>query len=213
MKKLTLFLVDDHQLFREGLKFLLSAIPAVGEVYEASNGGEFLKALETVIPDVVFMDIEMPVIDGIKATTEAIRRYPGLNVVALTMYSDEGYYSRMINAGAKGFLLKNSGFDEVLQAIEEVSQGKSYFSKEIMMQIVKNLNKRHAPPEAAILTERESEILYNICTGLSNQEIADKLCLSKRTVDKHRENLLLKTGANNTAGLVIYAIRHGIFEL
>jgi len=208
----TLYLVDDHTLFREGLAFLLSNCDFVSEVYEADNGRVFLDSFEQVNPDIVIIDIEMPVMDGIAATKKALEINPNLNIIALSMYAHETYYSEMIDAGAKGFLLKNSAFDDVQRAILEVREGNSYFSPEILEGIVKKLNKKVQKKESD-LTEREIEILYNICKGFSNSEIGDMLSISKRTVDKHRENLLLKTESKNTAGLVIFAIKNGYFEV
>ena len=129
------------------------------------------------------------------------------------MYGDENFYSEMIDAGAKGFLLKNSKFEDVQKAIVDVNEGKNYFSPEILEAIIKNLSKKKPEKRNADLTEREIEVLYSICKGLSNQEIADFLCISKRTVDKHRENILLKTQSKNTAGLVVFAIKNEIFEV
>lgn len=213
MNKLTIILVDDHQLFREGLKLLLQVNPKVGEIHQASNGAEFLKILQNITPDVVLMDIAMPEMDGIEATRLALQDFPDLKVIALSMFGDEGYYMKMIEAGAKGFILKNSDIDIVETAIENVVAGQNYFSSEVMANLVLNLNKKNAEEDKDELTERESEILYHICKGLSNQEIADTLFLSKRTVDKHRENILSKTNARNTAGLVMYAIKHGVIQV
>ena len=212
-EKICIYLVDDHNLFREGLRLLLSRVPSIGKIHEASNGQEFIDNLETVNPDIVLIDIEMPVLNGIKATEKALEIKPALKIIALSMYADESYYTRMIEAGAKGFLLKNSSFEQVQQAITDVNEGKSFFSSEIMEGLIKNINRKKIVKQGTDLTDREVEILYHICKGLSNQEIAGQLFLSKRTVDKHRENLLLKTGSKNTASLVIYAIKNGVIEI
>ncbi|MCF8297335.1 MAG: response regulator transcription factor [Saprospiraceae bacterium] len=213
MKKIKIFLVDDHTLFREGLKFLLSNFELVSEIYEAKNGKELIENLLIVEPDIILMDIEMPEMNGIEATIETLKIYPDSKIIALSMYANENFYTEMIDAGAKGFLLKNSKFEDVQKAIVDVYEGKNYFSPEILDAIIKNLNKKKDKKKNIDLTEREIEILYNICKGLSNQEIADYLYISKRTVDKHRENILLKTQSKNTAGLVIYAIKNQIFEV
>ena len=211
--KIKIFLVDDHNLFREGLKFLLSNNDLISEIHEAENGKDLLRNVLNVKPDIILMDIEMPVMNGIEATRETLKIYPETKVIALSMYANENFYSEMINAGAKGFLLKNSKFEDVQKAIADVNDGKNYFSPEILEAIIKNLNKKKHKKTNTELTEREIEVLYNICKGLSNQEIADFLYISKRTVDKHRENILLKTQSKNTAGLVIYAIKNEIFEV
>jgi NarL family two-component system response regulator LiaR len=208
-----IFIVDDHQLFREGLKFLLSDWDFVDEVDEAENGKDFLEKLENVTPDIVLMDIEMPGINGIDATRECLKICPDAKTIALSMYGNENYYTGMIDAGAKGFLLKNSKFDDVQRAITEVVNGNNYFSPEILNGIIRNLNRKQNKPKNSDLTVREIEVLYNICKGMSNQEIAENLHLSKRTVDKHRENILLKTQSGNTAQMVVYAIKNKIFEI
>ncbi|MBP5370478.1 MAG: response regulator transcription factor [Bacteroidales bacterium] len=213
MEKLSIHLVDDHSLFREGLKFLLSNCDFISEIEESENGKIFLEKLNSKIPDVVLMDIEMPEIDGITASKIALEKYPNLKIIALSMYAEEEYYSKMIDVGVRGFLLKNSQFEDVQKAILDVSEGNNFFSQEILDRIIANMYKKKTEKPILDLTEREIEVLYNICKGLSNQEIADLLFISKRTVDKHRENLLLKTEAKNTAGLVVYAIKNGIFEV
>jgi DNA-binding NarL/FixJ family response regulator len=213
MSKLNVFIVDDHKLFREGLKLLLQGLERVGEIMEASCGQEFLNAIEKSVPNIVFMDIEMPEMDGIVTTQKALGIYPDLKIIALSMYGEEAYYSKMIEAGVQGFLLKDSDIQEVESAIEFVADGKSYFSQEILFKILQKSSEKKSVSKSSELTEREKEVLYLICKGLSNQEIADKLLLSKRTIDKHRENLLLKTDSNNTASLVIYAIKNGIIEI
>jgi len=211
-EKLKIFLVDDHTLFREGLRFLLSNSKLVSDIYEANNGKELLANVLNVKPDIILMDIEMLEMNGIEATQEVLKLYPETKIIALSMYANENYYTEMIDAGAKGFLLKNSKFEDVQNAIDDVYNGKNYFSPEILHAIIKNLNKK-TKKQNIDLTEREIEVLYNICKGFSNQEIADILYISKRTVDKHRENILLKTQSKNTAGLVIYAIKNNIFEV
>jgi NarL family two-component system response regulator LiaR len=201
-EKISVYVVDDHNLFREGLRLLLSKLTFVGSIHEASDGQEFIDNLLQTNPDIVLIDIEMPVLNGIKATQKALEMLPDLKIIALSMYADESYYTQMIEAGAKGFLLKNSNFGQVQRAICDVYEGNSFFSQEIMDGLIRNINRKKIIRHGTNLTDREVEILFYICKGLSNQEIADQLILSKRTVDKHRENLLLKTGSKNTASLV-----------
>ena len=212
-ENLHVHIVDDHSLFREGLHFLLSKCDFISEIEESENGKVFLEKIQTNVPDVVLMDIEMPEIDGVEASRRAIEKYPDLKIITLSMYSEEEYYTKMIDVGVRGFLLKNSQFEDVQKAILEVSEGNNYFSPEILDRIISNMYTKKTQKPALDLTEREIEVLYNICKALSNQEIADLLFISKRTVDKHRENLLLKTEAKNTAGLVVFAIKNGIFEI
>lgn len=213
MKKLNIYLVDDHALFREGLRFLLSDIGSVGTIYEAENGEQFIRMLPDNPADLVLLDIEMPEMGGIEAAQKALAIQPDLKLIALSMYSDENYYASMIDAGAQGFLLKNSSFDEVKRAITEVASGKTYFSAEILQSILQSMKSRKDESKDNELTEREAEILCQICNGLSNNEIGELLSISKRTVDKHRENLLQKTQSRNTASLVIYAIKHGYYNV
>ncbi len=214
MTGLNVFIVDDHTLFREGLKFLLSNSCYVSHISEATNGDEFICNIHSDPPDIVLMDIEMPVKNGIDATKEALKIIPSLKIIALSMYAEESFYRDMIDAGAKGFLLKNSRFNEVEQAIKDVYEGRNYFSPEILNLIIKNLNRSNTLiKKNTELSKREQEVLFHICKGMSNQEIADALCISKRTVDKHRENILLKSQSKNTAELVVYAIKNQYFEL
>lgn len=212
-KELVVYLVDDHTLFREGIKFLLSNWDMIKEIHEAEDGALFLKELAVHQPDIVLMDINMPVMNGIETTKKAIERFPDLKIIALSMYGEEAYYTDMIDAGAKGFLQKDSKFEHVKQAILDVNEGKSYFSPEIFEAIIKNINKKKDPEKPHLLSTREVEVLFNICKGLSNIEIAERLFISKRTVDKHRENILQKTASRNTAEMVVFAIKNGYFEI
>ncbi|MDF1573326.1 MAG: response regulator transcription factor [Bacteroidales bacterium] len=213
MKKgIKVCIVDDHALFREGLKYLLDASELVSAVFEAKDGREFLENVEGFDPDIVLMDIDMPEMNGIEATKLALNRMPLLKILALSMYSDENFYAEMIEAGAKGFLIKNSGFDEVQMAITEIFAGRHYFSPEILTSIVEGLHRTNEFHDNE-LSEREKEVLVLICQGLSNHEIGEKLFISKRTVDKHRENILFKTESKNTAELVVFAIRNRYFVI
>jgi DNA-binding NarL/FixJ family response regulator len=214
MEKISISIVDDHSLFRNGLKLLLSAFPEIEVVSECSNGREFILSLEKIKPEVVLMDIEMPVMNGIDATKEAVGKYPDLNIITLSMFGEEEYYYKMIDAGVKGFILKNSNIDEVVKAIRTIRNGGTYFSQEILYNVVKNIREVSRTDQFQLqLSTRELEILDLICKGLSNQEIGDELNISKRTVDKHRANILSKTDTKNTASLVMFAIEHKLIEL
>ncbi len=215
MKKINIFLVDDHALFREGLRFLLQKIDFVDQILEAENGLEFLEQVIEVKDCIVLMDIEMPVMNGVEATKKALERDPDLKIIALSMYSEESYLSSMIEAGASGFLLKNSSFNEVKNALTDVMEGKNYYSPHIIQSILEIMTNKinNSGKDRDDITQREKDILYYICKGFSNAEIADKLSISKRTVDKHRENLLQKTQSRNTANLVTYAIKHHYFDI
>ncbi len=211
-------LVDDHSLFRRGLKMLLTSHADFEVVAEASSGEEFLGLLDTARPDVVFMDYSMGGISGAEATERALERMPELKVISLTMFGDNAYYSRMATSGAKGFLLKDSEFDEVVEAVRTVCDGGTYFSALLLESLSHSLHSvegsvMESIDERDMLSEREVEILVGICQGLSTQEIADKHFISKRTVDKHRANILEKSGCKNTASLVVYAIKNGLVEV
>jgi len=209
-----ILLVDDHTLFRNGLKMLLDTLPGYEVTGEASNGRDFLGLIAKHDYDIVFLDIEMPEINGIDAARKAIEQKPELKIITLSMYGDEEYYDQMVNAGAKGFLLKNTNLQEVKSAIDAVMAGGNYFSQELMQNLLRNYKAIHEAKEAdAELSEREVEILLLICSGLSNQKIGDQLFISKRTVEKHRANILCKTNCKNTAGLVIYAIRNQLINM
>ena len=214
MEKLSILIVDDHKLFREGLKLLLLNLDEIVEVREASDGEMFLNMIKNYWPDLVLMDIEMPKINGIEATTRALELYPDMKIMALSMYGDEEYFQKMIDAGVCGFLLKNSEFSEVKKAIITASQGNNYFTEEILYKLVNRFKTKSPQPDPAVtLSDRELEVLLLICKGLSNQEIAEKLFISKRTVDHHRASLLTKTDTRNAASLVIYAIKHKMIEV
>lgn len=222
----TILLADDHALFRNGLKLLLNSHPDYCVVGEAGTGTEMLARLEELeqLPDVVLLDISMPEMNGIEAAGAALSRYPDLRIITLSMYGEEDYYFKMVSQGVKGFLLKNSEITEVYAALEAVLEGGSYFSQELLFNLVSNLRSSSGSgePQAAETTEtsdetllsaREKEILLLICKGLTNYEIADRLFISKRTVDKHRANILEKTNCKNTANLVVYAIKNGWVEI
>ena len=213
-------LVDDHSLFRKGLKVLLSSRKDFSIVAEVGSGEEFLEVLMQAQPDVVFMDYAMPQMNGAETTRRALEMLPDLKIITLSMFGDNAYYSDMMSSGAKGFLLKDSEFAEVVEAVETVFEGGTYFSASLLESLSHSLRSTGATAsvaddiaEADRLSEREIEVLLAICQGLSTQEIADKLFISKRTVDKHRANILEKSGCKNTASLVVYAIRNEFVEI
>ncbi len=212
-KSIQVVLADDHQLFRNGLRILLNAFDEFSVVGEASNGEEVVKIVANCGCDVVLMDIDMPLLDGIEATRKCIEVNPDIKVIALSMYGEEEYYYRMVEAGAKGFILKDSDISEVKEAIITVNGGGNYFSQELLYNVIQKIKTRETESKIANLSKREKEILLKICEGLSNQEIADTLFISKRTVDKHRANLLSKTNSKNTASLILHAIKNKIIEI
>lgn len=214
MSEIKVILADDHNLFRNGLKLLLSGHDRIRVVAEASDGEQLLELLHITPADVVLIDIEMPVMNGIEATRAIVELFPAIKLISLSMYGEEEYYYRMIEAGVKGFILKSSEITEVIKAIEMVAEGNTYFSSDVLYNVVKNIkNVSHLPKNLLTLSSRECEVLEQICKGLSNQEIADVLFISKRTVEKHRASLLSKTNTKNTAQLVMHAIENKLLDL
>jgi DNA-binding NarL/FixJ family response regulator len=218
-KKIKIFIVDDHDLFREGVNLLISGSNIAEIVAEAVNGEEFLEKIGSVEPDIVLMDIAMPVMDGIEATRLAHEKYPELKIIALTMFGDEKYYYQMLQSGVKGFILKSSGIGELLKGITDVYNNKSYFSNELLANLIEGF-KAQLNKEAKItannsqhLSAREVEVLKLIAIGSSNEEISQKLHVSTTTIRTHRARILSKTGCNNTASLVFYAIKNKFVAL
>ncbi|MEI6565662.1 MAG: response regulator transcription factor [Verrucomicrobiota bacterium] len=214
-KKPDVFIVDDHSIIRQGLKHILAVECIATVIGEASNGEEFIELLSHLKPDLVLMDIDMPHMNGIEATQKALQLMPDLKIIIFTMFGCEDYYYKMIDLGVKGFILKSDGITELEKAIRDVMAGESYFSNELLLNIIKNLGakKSNKQIEKIDLTSREREVLQNICLGLTNMEMAQKLFISPKTVKCHRSNLLAKTNCNNTPGLILFAIKNKIVEL
>lgn len=213
----TIMLVDDHLLFREGLKSLIKNEKIGIIIGEASNGREFLSLLEKEKPDLVLMDIDMPLMNGAEATSRAIEQYPDLNILVLSMHGDEGHYYNMINAGVKGFLLKTADVEELEKAINLVFQGENYFSNKLLCNIISEFGNKNKLQKAQVngehFTPRELEVMKLICSGLTNEEIAEKMFLSPKTIKGHRINLLRKTKCKNTPSMIVYIIKNKIIVL
>lgn len=209
-EKLKIIVVDDHEFFRKGLVLVLNKMKFVEVVAEATNGQEFIDLLDTQAADIVLMDINMPNMDGTEATRQALAKLPNLKIVALSSHEDEAYLETMIEAGVKGFLLKNIDKDILNRALLAISQDKPFFSEEFMPYFTKKYFNVKAPAanHDNQLSKRELEVLQLIASGFSNQEIADKLFISLRTVTNHRASLYQKTNVNNTAALLALAIRN-----
>lgn len=218
MNKFSILIVDDHKLFRRGLHLILQEIAEITECKEAENGEVFFEILKTFTPDIVFMDIQMPKKDGIETTFEALKMYPDLRIIAISMFSNEEFYFKMVDAGVKGFIQKNADYEELIIAIDNVLNGKTYFSNEILRNIISNFRDKQSTHEKLSdikinFTEREKEVILYLCKGLSNNEIADKLYISNRTVDKYRASLLAKTESKNSIQFVIFAIKHNLINI
>ncbi|MCK3684534.1 response regulator transcription factor [Maribellus sp. YY47] len=217
MKKTTIIIVDDHKIFRVGLMMLLSNFDFVSVMGEASNGEEFLELIDKEAPDIVLMDINMPKMNGIEATKQALKKYPDLKIIALTSFADDEYIEQMLSAGVEGYMLKRSDIEDFEKAIKKVAAGGSFFSAEIIKVISRNLNKdkerKTGEQILARFTSREKEILNLICNGLNNEQIAELIHLSPKTVEKHKSNLFQKTETFNTVNLVIYAFKNQLISL
>lgn len=202
--------VDDHEFFRKGLVLVLAKMKFVEVVGEATNGQELLDMLDAQPVDMVLMDINMPNMNGVEATQKALAKYPGLKIIALSSHEDEDSLETMIEAGVKGFLIKNIDKEVLSRALQAVAQDKPFFSEEFMPYFAKKyLNVKTQPtPQDNQLTKRELEVLQLIASGCTNQEIADKLFISLRTVTNHRASLYQKTNVNNTAALLALAIKN-----
>ncbi|HBS88962.1 MAG: hypothetical protein A2W91_05915 [Bacteroidetes bacterium GWF2_38_335] len=207
--------VEDHEIFRKGVITLLEDIKDIQVIGQAENGEAFIKLIERIKPDVVFMDVRMPVMDGIAATKKGLQIVPSMKVIALSMHSEEEYLEQMLEAGAMGFLLKNVSMTDIEKAIHTVLSGNRFFSEELMNILASKFIKKPetTTSESIVFSGREHDILKLICEGYTNVEIGEKLFISNRTVDGHRAKMLSKIGAVNTVGLVIYAIKNKLVSI
>jgi DNA-binding NarL/FixJ family response regulator len=215
-----IILADDHAILRDGIRALLSAEPDLEVVGEANNGAEVLAMLETTPADVVLMDVQMPVLDGFATMPELRERFPDVRVLVLTMLDHENYVARMLEAGALGYVLKNAAISEITHAIRTVAAGSPFLCTEIGLNMLFKAvaqSSSHVADEGsgsagADLTARELEVLKLIAEGLTNAEISDKLFTSKRTIETHRQNIIAKTQAKNTAALIKLAVSRGLIS-
>ena len=212
------FIVDDHTLIRDGLRALLDADPLFRVVGEAGNGQALLDQLPAVAADVVLLDLNMPVLDGLATTLRLRAEYPDLRILLLSMMTHERTIGEALAAGAHGYVLKNADKYEVVAALRGVAAGKRFLCSEIGLGLLEKLlqqeSREESPrtPPGAALTHREREILQLVASGLTNQQMADQLHTSKRTVESHRQNMLEKTGVPNTPALVKYAMEHRLLQ-
>ena len=204
-----LIIVDDHRLFRSGLKYLIEATGKYQVIAEASNGFELMDLLEKFRPDMVIMDINMPKMNGIEATRIALSKYPSLKILILSMYGETEYYNALLDYGIKGFILKDTDNEEFFLAVNKVLSDETYFAQELLLTIIRE-NSVNPPLK---LSRREKEILGHISHGLSNLEISNVLNISQRTVERHRTHLLEKTGSKNSIKLVIYALKNNLITI
>ncbi len=216
MKKLRILLADDHIVMRTGLRALLERQPNLEVVGESENGREAIELVTSLKPDVVVMDVGMPVLNGIEATKTIVTQHPTVAVVILSMYVDESYIMRALKAGARGYLLKDSAPADLIGAIQAVSQNKSFFSPKVSRILaedyVRVLKQKGAVDSYDLLTSREREILQLIAEGKANKEVAAALNISPYTVETHRSHILEKLNLHNPAELILYAVRKGLIS-
>ncbi len=213
---LRIVLADDHQIVRNGIQAMLKKVTAVSIVAEASNGKELIQVVEQLEPDVVFTDIRMPIMNGIEATTILTRDHPNIPVVGLSTFDDNELVLQMMAAGAKGYMIKNTGKEEIIAAARRVAEGGIYFCSTVnnnLSSINQSTKIQQSPDRPVEFSEKEINIIRLICEEYSNKEIAAKLLMSLRSVESYRDKVIQKTAAKNMAGIVTYAIRHGIFKL
>ena len=215
--KIKIILADDHRIFRKGLKSLLSERENIEVLAEADNGDEALEAARKYKPEIVLMDIAMPKMDGIEATRQIRDKFPDTEVVILSMHAKKAYIDQVLKAGAKGYVLKDSDEENLLSAINTVHNGGYYLDSPIADQVLsdyfRDKSKRELKKQSDPLSEREREVLRLLAEGHSNQEVADTLYISRKTVENHRANIVRKTGAQGQVGLTKYAARIGLIDL
>lgn len=215
MNGIGVLLADDHGLIRAGLRFVLER-DGIGVVGEAADGREAVRLAAELSPTVVIMDIAMPSLNGIDATAQIVKKDPRVGVVMLSVHSDESYLLRALNAGAKGYLLKDSAELDVVRAVQAVAQGRPFFSPVIAQTLLEDymryLQQRDLEDSYNLLTDREKEVLQLLAEGKSNKEVATLLDLSLYTVETHRTHLMQKLNLHNTAEIVLYAVRKKIIS-
>ncbi len=219
-KVINIILADDEELFRRGIAFLLNRENNFNVLFEASNGSElinFLSANAKVVPDIILMDLKMPFLNGVEATKIIHSTFPNIKIIALTSYNTNSFIANMINVGAASYLVKNATPTEMIQTINEVYKNGFYYNENVLMVIHEGILPSDTKSKGMIseehLTTREKEVLQFICQQFNTNEIAEALCISPRTVEGHRNNLLSKTESKNIAGLVVYAIQNKFIDI
>lgn len=213
-KPVRVIITEDHMILRQGLKMLLEEDPEIEVAGEAGNGKELLELLKHTPADIILMDINMPDMNGFEATERVVKEFPNTKVIALSMLNNLPFVQKILQCGASGYLLKTTGKEELRSAIKLVMGGTNYICSELSINMLSSsLSTSPDPVEHAGLSKRELEVLTLIAEGFTNAEIADKLFTSKRTIETHRQNILEKTGAKNTANLIKYAIGHKLIKM
>ncbi|HYV94363.1 MAG TPA: response regulator transcription factor [Chitinophagales bacterium] len=210
---ISIVIADDHQMFIDGIKVLLQQEPDIAVVGQALNGKELVDLLDKQSADIILMDINMPVIDGMEATKIIRKKYPAIKVLMLTMYNSRQYITSMIAAGANGYILKNTGKEELTKAIEAIYRGDTYYSQEVTNRVMESFRKKDIHLESnPELTPREKEVLILLAEEFTASEVGDKLNISRSTVEAHRKNMLSKFNVRTTVGLVKVAIERGLID-
>jgi DNA-binding NarL/FixJ family response regulator len=204
-----LMIADDQTMFREGLASLLSAEKDIQIIGQVSNGAELMDALTRSIPDVILLDVSMPVMNGLEAAAIIRERYPEVKIIMVTMHNKTEFINQVLISGAHGYILKNTGIDELREAIQTVCTGQNFYSREVVDTMMSGIAKDHTPKQEVKLSGREKEVLSLIVKEYTSQEIAELLFLSYHTIETHRRNLIQKLNVRNIAGLVKYALEKG----
>jgi DNA-binding NarL/FixJ family response regulator len=208
-------MADDHEIFRDGFRLTLSRAPGIHLLAEASNGRELVALVNEHQPHVVITDIKMPIMDGIEAARQISKKWPLIGIIGLSMFDEEDLIIDMLDAGAKGYLVKNADKAEVIEAIKTVYFQDTFYCKHTSNRLAQMIGKKYRPAvkkEKTEFSDRELEIILLICEECTTKEISERLFISTRTVDGHRLNLLEKMSVKNSVGIVVYAIQHGLFE-
>ncbi|MBO9636631.1 response regulator transcription factor [Siphonobacter aquaeclarae] len=215
-EEIRLAIADDHALFRRGLANILRTYPGIQVIIEAQDGQDLLNQMALSVPDVVLLDLQMPVLDGIKTTEQLKQHHPSVKIIIISMHDEDGFVTHLMELGANGYLVKDSDPDEVALAVQTVVREDYYYGAFLTKVMHRRMVERTRPKKPSFshltqLSDREVEVLQLICEGLTNAQIAGKLFLSDRTVEGHRTRIMEKIGAKNTAAMVVYAVKNGIF--
>jgi DNA-binding NarL/FixJ family response regulator len=209
-------IADDHEIFRDGLKLVLQKQPDIDVIAEACDGRELIEMVKQTLPDVIITDVKMPNLDGVAATKHLTEHYPSIGIIALTMFDEEDLIVDMLEAGAKGYLLKNADKTEIIEAVHTVAKDEPHYcrltSQKLASMVAKSKFNLHNKKEKPAFNEREKEIIGYICSGLTNKEIGEKIFLSVRTIEGLRLKIIEKMNVKNTAGIIVYAIREHLYS-
>lgn len=212
--KYKIAIVDDHPIFRKGLKMVLDTFDEIEVVLEASNGQEFLENIAVKDIDLIFMDVNMPILNGIDTTDNLLTKNSDYKIIAISSFDNLNTVESMIEAGVDGYLLKDADYEEIAKAIKTIMTGGNYYSAKILTSLSQRItNSKRNDSVFDDLTKREKEILNLLCQGMTKKDIANYLSLSERTIEKHKENLFLKTNTNNTVNLVVQAFKLGCVNI